>query len=195
MPSARGLLACVAIVTCCSFACAGDPPDKEMQQAQGAIDAARAAGADAYARDEFTAAQDSLKKAQEAVAQRDYRLALNYALDSRERAQNSAREAVDQKATARADAQRALTAATTTLNEAKAKLRSVEGPRVSAKAHAAERRTIMDADTAVQKARTAFGNGDYLEVMSELKPWKVRLAGAIRGLDSVPAAPPPRRRR
>ena len=30
-------------------ACGGDPPEKEMQQAQGAIDAARAAGAEQYA--------------------------------------------------------------------------------------------------------------------------------------------------
>jgi len=93
MPSVRRLLASVVLLAFCSFACAGDPPEKEMREAQSAIDTARAAGADRYARDEYSAAEDSLKKAQDAVAQRDYRLALNYALDSRERAQNSAREA------------------------------------------------------------------------------------------------------
>ena len=78
-------------------AACGDPPDKEMQQAQGAIDAARAAGADQYARDEFTAAEDALKRAHEAVDQRDYRQALNNALDARERAQTAAKEAVNKQ--------------------------------------------------------------------------------------------------
>ena len=65
-----------------------------MQQAQGAIDAARAAGADQYAREEFTAAEDALKRSHEAVAQRDYRQALNTALDARERADRRRRDTV-----------------------------------------------------------------------------------------------------
>jgi hypothetical protein len=194
MPSVRRLLAVVALVVSCSFACGGDPPDKEMQEAQGAIDTARAAGADRYARDEFTAAQDSLKKAQDAVGQRDYRLALNYALDSRERAQSSAREAADHKAVARTDAQRALASATTALTDAKTKLRTIDGPRTPPKAHAAERRTVADADLLVQKARTAFARGEYLDVIDTLKPLKPRLAEAMRQMDAAPA-PPARRRR
>ncbi|HEY2904302.1 MAG TPA: DUF4398 domain-containing protein [Vicinamibacterales bacterium] len=194
MPSVRCLLASVALVVSCSFACGGDPPTKEMQEAQVAIDTARAAGADRYAPEEYTAAEDSLKKAQDAVAQRDYRLALNYALDSRERAQNSAREAADHKAVARTDAQRAIASAAAALADAKAKLRSIEGPRTAAKAHAAEHRTIADADTAVQKARTAFARGEYLDVIETVKPLKPRLAGAMRDMDAAPA-PPARRRR
>ena len=77
-----------------------------MDQAQGAIDAARAAGADRYAATEYTAATDALKRAQDAVAQRDYRQALNEALDSREHAQNAAREAADSKAQVRGEVER-----------------------------------------------------------------------------------------
>jgi hypothetical protein len=194
MPSVRRLLGCVALAVSCSFACGGDPPDKEMQEAQRAIDTARAAGADRYASEEYTAAQDALKKAQDAVAQRDYRLALNYAFDSRERAQNSAREAADNKAAARTEAQRALTSAVVALADAKAKLRSVDGPRAAARAHPAERLTIADADIAVQKARTTFASGEYLDVIESVKPLKARLAQAMRDLDAAPA-PPPRRRR
>ena len=84
-------------------ACGGDPPNKEMDQAQGAIDAARAAGADRYATTEYTAANDALTRAQDAVGQRDYRQALNEALDSREHAQNAAREAADTKAQLRGE--------------------------------------------------------------------------------------------
>ena len=83
------------LITAC-----GDPPNKEMDQAQGAIDAARAAGADRYAATEYTAATDALKRSQDAVAQRDYRLALNEALNSREHAQNAAREGADTQSAA-----------------------------------------------------------------------------------------------
>ena len=85
-----------------------EPPSKEMNQAQGAIDAARAAGADKFATDEFNAAVDALERPNEAVAEGDYRLALNHALDSRERAQNAAKLAVDGRANARGDAERAI---------------------------------------------------------------------------------------
>src|SRR4030088_2953978 len=97
--SALGRLGMVWLiaVSILSTACRGDPPEKEMQQAQGAIDAARAAGADQYAREEFTAAEEALKHAREAVDQRDYRAALNAALDARERAQTAAKEAVNGK--------------------------------------------------------------------------------------------------
>src|SRR5436190_8399990 len=105
--SSRRFLLSLAIVAAVMGAACGDPPDKEMQQAQGAIDAARAAGADQYAHDEFTAAEDALKRSRDAVEQRDYRQALNSALDARERAQTAAKEAVDGKATARVEGEKA----------------------------------------------------------------------------------------
>src|SRR2546428_14104665 len=97
-----------------------------MQRAQAAIDAARAAGADQYAREDFAAAQEALKHAREAVDQHDYRLALNYALDSRERAQSAAKLAADQKATARTDAGRTLADASAALAEARGKPKAAE---------------------------------------------------------------------
>src|SRR6187549_1810721 len=90
-------------------ACGADPPDKELQQAKGAIDAARVAGAGDYARDELAAAELALKNAHDAVDQRDYRLALTSALDSRARAENATAQAVDQKTAARDEAERLLT--------------------------------------------------------------------------------------
>ena len=47
---------------------------------------------------EFAAATTALKNANDAVRQRDYRLALNHALESREQAQNAARDAADTRA-------------------------------------------------------------------------------------------------
>src|SRR5689334_24986256 len=117
MSSLRRLFLSLAVVAAIAGAACGDPPDKEIQQAQGAIDAARAAGADQYAREEFTAAEDALKRAHDAVDQRDYRQALNNALDARERAQSAAKETVNKKATARADADKAIAEAAAALNE------------------------------------------------------------------------------
>ncbi len=74
------------------MACA-NPPLKEMNQAQAALEAAEAQGAARYAFDEYSAAVEALQRSREAVTRRDYRLALNDALDSRERAQNAARMA------------------------------------------------------------------------------------------------------
>ena len=184
-------LASVAALT--SVACA-DPPDKEIQQAQGAIDTARAAGADQYAHDEFAAAEDALKRAHEAVGQRDYRLALNNALDARERAQSAAKEAADRKTTARADAERELLDAMTALNDANTRLRAAEAARPPAKTLAAPKRVIVDSEAALQKARAMFDRGDYLAVIDVAKATTARLRGSARDLDAAAAAPVRRRR-
>ena len=44
-----------------------EPPQKEIDQAQAAVDAARTVGADRYATADFTAAVSSLDKARAAV--------------------------------------------------------------------------------------------------------------------------------
>jgi hypothetical protein len=162
MSLARCVLLSLAVVAAMAGTACGDPPVKEIQQAQGAIDTARAAGADQYAREEFTAAEEALKRAQVAVEQRDYRQALNSALDARERAQTAAKDTVNHKATARADAERALIDAQAALADARARLRAAEAARASAKTLAAARRAVSSEETAVQKARTTFDAGDYL---------------------------------
>ena len=131
---ARRLLLSLAIVAAIAGAACGDPPDKEMQQAQGAIDAARAAGADQYAHDEFTAAEDALKRAHDAVDQRDYRLALNDALDTRERAQTAAKEAVERQGhRPRRRRPRRWPTPTPRCHDARAKLKAAEAARVPAR--------------------------------------------------------------
>jgi Domain of unknown function (DUF4398) len=186
MSSTRRLLLTLAVLaTMAGPACGGDPPDKEMQQAQTAIDAARVGGADLYARDEFTAAQDALKRAQDAVVQRDYRLALNNALDAREQAQAAAKTTVERKATARTDAERALAAATASLNDARAKLKAAETARASTRALSVSRRTITDGDTAVQKARTVFAQGAYLDAVSTATAATAALKAAAHDLEAT----------
>lgn len=172
----------------------GDPPEKELQQARSAIESARGAGADVYARDEFSAAETALKSATEAVEQRDYRLALNRALDARERAQNAEKEAASRKAAARTEASRAVAAAGRALDEARARLKTAEAARVPARIVAPARRSIADDDVAVQEARTAFGQGDYAHATEVAGGATTRLRGLAKDLESA-TAPPSRRRR
>ncbi|OLC82047.1 MAG: hypothetical protein AUH72_07955 [Acidobacteria bacterium 13_1_40CM_4_65_8] len=182
--SARRLLLSFAVAAALIGAACGDPPDKEIQQAQGAIDAARAAGADQYATAEFTAAQEALKRANDAVEQRDYRLALNHALDARERAQNAAKEAADRKTTARSEAERALLDAMTALNDAHTKLRAAETARAPVKTVVTARRVITDGEDTVQKARAAFDGGDYLTAKTTMVGTTERLKATAHELRS-----------
>ncbi len=172
----------------------GDPPDKELQQARSAIESARGAGAEVYARDEFSAAETALKSATEAVDQRDYRLALNRALDARERAQNAAQEAASRKAAARTETSRAVAAAGRALDEARARLKAAEGARLAAKVVASARRTIADNEVAVQEARTAFGQGDFAHATEVASAVTTQLRALSKELESA-TAPPSRRRR
>jgi hypothetical protein len=174
-----------------ALACGGDPPDKEMQQAQGAIDAARAAGADQYAHDEFAAAQEALKHANEAVNDRDYRQALNFALDSRERAQNAAAMAADGKAAARVDADRAINAATGAVNELAQKLKT---PDPSRRAAAPLRKGLADGERALQEARAAFGTADYPTARKKAGEASEAVAAANKALDGSAGAANRRRR-
>jgi len=179
--------------TCLASAC-GTPPDKEIQQAQGAIDTARAAGADRYAPAEFSAALDALKRANEAVADRDYRLALNNALDARERAQAAAKETADHKATARTDADHAIGEVATAIDDARSRLKAAEGGRNPPKNAASIRTEIDTAEAAVQKARAAFGGADYLGAIDAVHGVTARLRAVTADLEPPPTTAPRRRR-
>jgi hypothetical protein len=188
MSSTRRLFLSLAVAAAMAGAACGDPPDKEMQQAQGAIDAARAAGADQYAREEFTAAEDALKKSHEAVEQRDYRQALNTALDARERAQAAAKESVNRKAIARADATKALADADAALHNSRAKLKAAEAAHLAPRTLAVGRKAIDNGENAVQEARTAFDKGDYLAAIERARPVPSQLSAATHDMDAAPAA-------
>ncbi len=194
MSSLRRLCPCVLVTLALAVSACGDPPDKEIQQAQGAIDAARAAGAEQYAGDEFAAAQKALKDANDAVNDRDYRLALNHALDAREHAQTAAKQAGDGKAAARADADRVLRDATQALLEARMRLKTAETSHVAPRTLADARRLIADGDATVQKARAAFNAGQYADVKDIVAGTTTRLLATARDLEAAAAAGARRRR-
>ena len=148
--------------------CGDDPPTKEIQQAQQAIDVARDAGAASYATQEFAAAQAALKHAQDSVTGNDYRQALNDALDARDRAQTAARDASDKKAAKKAEVDRSLHEVALGIVDARAKLRAAETARRPLRVLVPVRRGVVEAETHVQEARAAFDKGDYLEASALL---------------------------
>jgi len=175
-------LVSATIIASSIVACGGNPPDKELQQAEAAVDAARATSADRYAKEDFTASTDALKNAHAAVDARDYRLALNYALEAKDRADTAARDAADRKATARSNADRALRNAALGLVDIRAKLRTAQG-RQPARVVNAAKKAAAESETRVQEARAAFEREDYPKVLEMLAAPMARLRESIRSLD------------
>jgi hypothetical protein len=173
-------------------ACA-DPPAKEMHEAQGAIDAARAVGADKFAADEFTAAVEALKRSEEAVQAGDYRQALSHALDSRERAQAAAKMAVDSRANARGSAERVITEVATLLARADARWKDPAVARLPRTALAGPRSATASAAKALQEARSALARDDYEAVNQTLKGVATQLQAALSAIDAA-ASPAVRKR-
>jgi hypothetical protein len=186
---------CLALITAILSASCAEPPSKEMNQAQGAIDAARAAGADKFASIEFNAAIEALKRSEEAVVARDYRQALNHALDSRERAQNAAKLAVEGRADARGQAERGIAEVATLLSRAQAQLKDPYIARVNPPQLKAPRATIAAAEGMLQEARTALKAEDYPAVAKALNGTAARLQAALTQIDAAASPRPSGRKR
>lgn len=180
-------------VLVCAAAC-GAPPSKELHLAQGAIDAARAAGADDYAREDYDAAVAALARAEEAVRERDYRLALSQALDSRERAQTAAKLAASQKAQVRSEAERML-AQVTSIVAVAADRSAADRAKAPKTAIAALDAAIAGARTALDDAGKALASEDYLEARRRLEGVGVALNAALQAIPAPPPQRPARRTR
>ena len=90
--------------------------------ARQAIHVARDARADVYAAAELAAAEQALEKSTAAVTGRDYKLALNHALTSHERAQAATRLATDAEKVLRARLDATLEDATNRLTAARSQM-------------------------------------------------------------------------
>jgi hypothetical protein len=134
-----------------------------MDQAQGAIDAARAAGAEQYAATEYAAATQALKQANDAVAGRDYRLALNYALESREQAQNAARTAADTRAKLRGDVERSIAEARALIAQARARLDGPSAAQIPRGTRRTAQQRLKQLEGDLQKADAGLRAEKYME--------------------------------
>lgn len=182
-------LGCGSLVSGCS-----EPPQKEIDQAQAAIDAAKAAGAEAFAADEYSAAVTALEKSRAAVDQRDYREALNYAIDARQRATESAKQAGIAKAHTRAAAERLVTECSARVSQLDTDIKVAEGTRVPARDLRSARTTLADAQTALQETRKSMDAGNYGDVVTGLTEVRRKLDGAVAAVDALRQRPPRKRR-
>jgi len=164
------LLAMLLLLPACA-----EPPNKELGQAQGALDAARAAGAEQYAPAEYQTAADSLKAANDAVNQRDYRLALNNALESRERAQNAARQAAETRARVRSEVERSMAEVAALLAQANARVAAAEKGRGSRRNLREAQQLLARVNEDVQKAGAAMKAGDYIAAQPALSGIRQRI--------------------
>ena len=174
-------------------ACAA-PPNKEIDQAQGAIDAARAAGADRYATTEYNAAATALMEANEAVVQRDYRLALNRALESREQAQNAARTAATTRGRLRGEVERSMAEVAALMAQANSKLAAAEKARLPRRVLRPAQQALAQVNADVQKVGAAMQAEDYGTAQPALAGVKKQIAEAIATLDTANPSQSPRRR-
>lgn len=166
-----------------------------MDQAQGAILAARAAGAEQYGPTEFAAAVEALRRAEEAVAQNDHRLALSLAIDSRTQAQNAAKAAVEARAKARGDAERAVAEVATLVAHARERLKDPTVASLPRGRLQAPRMTIDQADKSMQKARAALNAHEYARAVQLSEGLATRLQAALATIDDRAAANRSPRRR
>jgi hypothetical protein len=187
---ARGAWLLVVLV---AISCA-EPPHKEMDQAQGAIDAARAAGAEQYAAAEFTAATKALAQSNEAVTARDYRLALNYALESREQAQNAARTAADTRAKLRGDVERSFAEAKSLIAQARARMDGPSGAQIPRGTRRTAQQRLKQLEGELQKADASLQAERYMEADRLLTGIKREIQSVVTTISRGPSSQSPRRR-
>jgi hypothetical protein len=187
---ARGAWLVVVLV---AISCA-EPPHKEMDQAQGAIDAARAAGAEQYAAAEFTAATKALAQSNEAVTARDYRLALNYALESREQAQNAARTAADTRAKLRGDVERSFAEAKSLIAQARARMDGPSGAQIPRGTRRTAQQRLTQLEGELQKAGASLQAEKYMEADRLLTGIKRQIQSVVTTISRGPSSQSPRRR-
>ncbi len=168
------------------------PPTKELSQAEGAIAAARAAGAAAYATADLQAAEATLARAHAEVTERDFRAALGHALDASARAQVAATAAVEQRVKARLAADQTLDDFASLIEKLDAALATPEAKRVPAPARRSAAAAVATALAALREAREAVERDD-LAVLRTIPARRATLDAALASL--VPPPPRPARRR
>jgi len=150
---------------------------------------ARTAGADKYAADEYSAAAIALQKSRDAVAQRDYRLALNYAIDARQRSQDAIKQAGGGRARAQHDADALMTRISALATELQTRLRAAEASRVPLKDLRSARTTVAAVDERLQEARTAIAAGNYDQATTVLTAVREKLDAALHEIEHLPPHP------
>jgi hypothetical protein len=190
-----GAVATASILVLLVTAACAAPPNREIADAETALKAARAAGAERYAAaaDSYKQAADTYRLANEAVTAGDYRLALSRALESREHSQTAERAAADSHARARDEALQTMREVAVLLSKAGTELESAERRRVPRPVLRNARNTLTAVDADVQKASAAIEKEDFEGAKETLTGVKTRLDQALASLATGKPVQPPRR--
>ena len=147
------------VVSIVAVAC-GTPPTKEMDLARQAIGAARSVRAEQYAPTELAAAQTAIDKSTAAVSNRDFKLALNHALDSHERAKTASSVATGAHRERRARLDASLSRVTATLASARTTVAAAARVRANRRVAGRAEATLDTVNTDLQKARALVSEDD-----------------------------------
>ncbi len=184
MPRLLAVLCAIVCASAFSTACSA-PPQKEIDRAQEAIDSARAAGADQYAPEAYTAATAAQPQSHQAVDHRDYRRALSRAVDATGRAPEAARAAAENKAKVRSATEAAVNAANTALMQLEARVKTAEAAKVPARELAPARTAVKDAETDLQKARTLLASENYSAAREAIDGLDEEIRSEIRMVEAA----------
>ena len=171
-----------------------EPPQKEIDEARSAIEAAQASGADVYAPEEYAGAAATLQKARASVEQRDYRQALSYAIDARQRAIEASRVVPDARARAKTAAEAELKRTAESVTHLEAVRRAARDAGVSAQELRASGETVTVATGALQEARTALETRKYAEANTRLRGVRENVDAVAKSVASIPQRPKGKRR-
>ena len=184
-PRARAATWLCALLALAAAGCA-EPPTKEIDQAQAAIEVAVSGGAERFAEADLAAARTALVQARDSVSQREFKLALGHALDSRERAQTATRHAAEAREALKRDTQASLAE----VMALQARLQRLIATAGSGAARARARRVRPEharLTTRVQEARALVESGDDVKAATVLPALKMDLTALAQELEGAPA--------
>jgi uncharacterized protein DUF4398 len=145
----------------------------------------RSCGADQYAPETLAAATAALQQSNQAVEQRDYRLALSLAVDAGDRAQEATRAAAANKAKTRTDTETALNSTNASLMQLQARVKAAEGVRVPARDLSPARITLKDAEATLQKARALLAAEDYAAAKAAVSGLEAQIRSEIKVVEAA----------
>ena len=166
-----------------------EPPQKEIDEAKSAIDAARAAGADQYAAEEYAGAAATLEKARAAVDERDYRQALSYAIDARQRAIEASRMVPEVRARLNAAAETELKLTSDSVAHLDSALRAAGDAGVRGQDRRPAHDALVAAKRVLQEARTALDARKYVEANAMLRGVREKLDAEAKAIAQIAQRP------
>jgi len=144
------MIAFVGIIVLVSLAGCAKPPTTEMSNAEKAFQDATDAGAQQYAADQYTSAEQALNNAKQLMEQKKYKQAREKALEAMKLARDAQNSAVNGKNTANRSAKEMYDLALDAVNKAN---------EAGAYTYAAEQ--MADAQRTLEEAKKTYEAGDY----------------------------------